>query len=199
MFFKFLSLLWGSPGRVGGFAPGWSQHRWLRKPSLSEEPPLTAVLSLGQYDCTHQQHSCPGPICLPAPALRPPTPEDQQILLAYWSSCDPASESRAAGWTRTVWAPRAQAPKLGPTASQPLPLLTPIGTGIWFKLALSFKALEVKTQWIGVQQSWAIGLVMLVRLKQGTCPGFRRRKWQPTPVFLPRESRGQRSLVGCCA
>ena len=24
-----------------------------------------------------------------------------------------------------------------------------------------------------------------------------RRKWQPTPVFLPRESRGQRSLVGC--
>ena len=25
-----------------------------------------------------------------------------------------------------------------------------------------------------------------------------RRKWQPTPVFLPRGSRGQRSLVGCC-
>ena len=25
-----------------------------------------------------------------------------------------------------------------------------------------------------------------------------RRKWQSTPVFLPRESRGQRSLVGCC-
>ena len=24
-----------------------------------------------------------------------------------------------------------------------------------------------------------------------------RRKWQPTPVFLPRESQGQRSLVGC--
>ena len=24
-----------------------------------------------------------------------------------------------------------------------------------------------------------------------------RRKWQPTPVFLPRESCGQRSLVGC--
>ena len=24
------------------------------------------------------------------------------------------------------------------------------------------------------------------------------RKWQPTPVFLPRESQGQRSLVGCC-
>ena len=25
-----------------------------------------------------------------------------------------------------------------------------------------------------------------------------RRKWQPTPVFLPGESRGQWSLVGCC-
>ena len=26
----------------------------------------------------------------------------------------------------------------------------------------------------------------------------RRRNWQPTPVFLPRESHGQRSLGGCC-
>ena len=25
-----------------------------------------------------------------------------------------------------------------------------------------------------------------------------RRKWQPTPGFLPREFCGQRSLVGCC-
>ena len=25
-----------------------------------------------------------------------------------------------------------------------------------------------------------------------------RRKWQPTPVFLPGESQGQESLVGCC-
>ena len=24
-----------------------------------------------------------------------------------------------------------------------------------------------------------------------------RRKWQPTPVFLPEESQGQRSLIGC--
>ena len=31
-------------------------------------------------------------------------------------------------------------------------------------------------------------------------PGFDpwRRKWQPTPVFLPGESQGWRSLVGCC-
>ena len=27
---------------------------------------------------------------------------------------------------------------------------------------------------------------------------FWRRKWQPTPVLLPGEFHGQRSLVGCC-
>ena len=27
---------------------------------------------------------------------------------------------------------------------------------------------------------------------------FWRRNWQPTPVFLPRESQGWGSLVGCC-
>ena len=34
----------------------------------------------------------------------------------------------------------------------------------------------------------------------GLIPGLGRkwrRKWQPTPVFLPGESQGQRSLVGC--
>ena len=25
-----------------------------------------------------------------------------------------------------------------------------------------------------------------------------RRKWQPTPIFLPGESQGRESLVGCC-
>ena len=25
-----------------------------------------------------------------------------------------------------------------------------------------------------------------------------RRKWQPTPVFLPGESQGRGSLIGCC-
>ena len=32
---------------------------------------------------------------------------------------------------------------------------------------------------------------------QGSGPFLWRRKWQPTPVFLPGESQGQRSLVGC--
>ena len=30
-----------------------------------------------------------------------------------------------------------------------------------------------------------------------SAPGSGRRKWQPTPVFLPGESYGQRSLAGC--
>ena len=30
------------------------------------------------------------------------------------------------------------------------------------------------------------------------CWRRRRRKWQPTPVFLPGKSQGQGSLVGCC-
>ena len=37
----------------------------------------------------------------------------------------------------------------------------------------------------------------------GLIPGLGRfpwrRAWQPTPVFLPEESRGQRSLAGCSA
>ena len=30
----------------------------------------------------------------------------------------------------------------------------------------------------------------------GSVPGSERRKWQPTPGFLPGKSHGQRSLVG---
>ena len=39
-------------------------------------------------------------------------------------------------------------------------------------------------------------LILVYYLDVGLYPW--RRKWQPTPVFLPRESCGQRSLVGCC-
>ena len=33
---------------------------------------------------------------------------------------------------------------------------------------------------------------------EATSAFFWRRKWQPTPVFLPGESQGRGSLVGCC-
>ena len=43
----------------------------------------------------------------------------------------------------------------------------------------------------GVAKSWT-------RLRDFTFPFMHwRRKWQPTPVFLPGESQGQRSLLGC--
>ena len=41
-----------------------------------------------------------------------------------------------------------------------------------------------------VGDDWATSLWLFIFMHQ-------RRKWQPTPVFLPRESQGQRSLVGC--
>ena len=44
----------------------------------------------------------------------------------------------------------------------------------------------------GVAQS----RTQLKRLSMHACM-YWRRKWQPTPVFLPGESQGQKSLVGC--
>ena len=41
-----------------------------------------------------------------------------------------------------------------------------------------------------VRHDWATSLSLFTFMHW-------RRKWQPTPVFLPGESRGRRSLVGC--
>ena len=38
---------------------------------------------------------------------------------------------------------------------------------------------------------------MIPKLLEEYNAGYWRRKWQPTPVFLPGESQGQGSLVGC--
>ena len=43
---------------------------------------------------------------------------------------------------------------------------------------------------LGVRQDWATSLSLSTFLHW-------RRKWQPTPVFLPGESWGRGSLVGC--
>ena len=42
-----------------------------------------------------------------------------------------------------------------------------------------------------VRHDWATSLSLFTFLHW-------RRKWQPIPVFLPGESQGRRSLVGCC-
>ena len=52
-----------------------------------------------------------------------------------------------------------------------------------------------------VAQQWRIRLQCRRHKRHGFDPWVRkiswRRKWQPTPVFLPEESHGQRNLVGC--
>ena len=45
--------------------------------------------------------------------------------------------------------------------------------------------------WWRVGHGWATSLSLFAFVHW-------RRKWQPTPVFLPGESLGQQSLVGCC-
>ena len=42
-----------------------------------------------------------------------------------------------------------------------------------------------------VRHNWATSLSLFTFMHW-------RRKWQPTPVFLPGQSQGQGSLVGCC-
>ena len=59
-----------------------------------------------------------------------------------------------------------------------------------------------------IQDWFPLGLTGLILLSKGPSRVFSnttvqkyqfwRRKWQPTPVFLPGESQGQGSLVGCC-
>ena len=44
---------------------------------------------------------------------------------------------------------------------------------------------------LGIGQDWVTSLSLFTFMHW-------RRKWQPIPVILPRESQGQGSLVGCC-
>ena len=50
--------------------------------------------------------------------------------------------------------------------------------------------------WLQSMGSWRVGHDWLTSLSLFTFMHWRR-KWQPTPVFLPGESQGQGSLVGC--
>ena len=45
-------------------------------------------------------------------------------------------------------------------------------------------------EWLRVGHDWVTSLSLFTFMHW-------RRKWQPTPVFLPGESQGQQSLVGC--
>ena len=50
--------------------------------------------------------------------------------------------------------------------------------------------------WVAVHRV-AQSRTQLKRLSMHACMHWRR-NWQPTPVFLPGESQGQQSLMGCC-
>ena len=50
--------------------------------------------------------------------------------------------------------------------------------------------------WLRSMGSWRVGYDWATSLSLFTFMHWRR-KWQPTPMFLPGESPGQRSLVGC--
>ena len=68
--------------------------------------------------------------------------------------------------------------------SSPRPLLTSLS--IFFFSLLEITAPLCNCLWKWPKRLWLKGKVW-------------RRKWQPTPVFLPGESHGQRSLVGYCS
>ena len=69
-------------------------------------------------------------------------------------------------------------------------------------MATHFSTLACKIPWteepgrlqslgsLRVRHNWATSLLFFTFMHW-------RRKWQPTPVFLPQESQGWRSLVGC--
>ena len=56
---------------------------------------------------------------------------------------------------------------------------------------LQYSCLERSMGSLRVGHNWATSLSLFTFM-------YWRRKRQPTPVFLPGESQGQRSLVGCC-
>ena len=72
------------------------------------------------------------------------------------------------------------------------------------KPSVPLKGRRILGTWAGLPGGSEVKVSACVCLQCGR-PGFDswvwkifwRRKWQPTPVFLPGESHGQRSLAGC--
>ena len=64
------------------------------------------------------------------------------------------------------------------------------GTATHFSI-LAWRILWTSMGSLRVRHNWATSLSFFTLMHW-------RRKWQPTPVFLPGASQGQGSLVGCC-
>ena len=93
--------------------------------------------------------------------------------------------------------------------------LLPVGTHIWEPLSLNLYAILRRGQWhplqyCSLENPWLeepgrLQSMGSVRVGHDWVTSFSlftfmhwRRKWQPTPMFLPGESQGRGSLVGCC-
>ena len=58
------------------------------------------------------------------------------------------------------------------------------------------RSLPLDLLWCSITKSLSKKIFYSLKVKSVLLPW--RRKWQPTPVFLPGESYGWRNLVGCC-
>ena len=85
---------------------------------------------------------------------------------------------------------------------QPIPVFLPgesQGWGAWWATVYGVAQSRTRLKWLSSSSSgsmlrvgydWASSLSLFTFMHW-------RRKWQPTPVFLPGESQGRGSLVGC--
>ena len=86
-------------------------------------------------------------------------------------------------------------------------LENPRDGGAWWTAVYGVSQSRTQLKWLGSSSSMIMGLPSWLSGKESTCRRLRfdpwvgtvpwRRKLQPTPVFLPGGSHGQRSLVGC--
>ena len=73
-------------------------------------------------------------------------------------------------------------------------LENPRDRGAWWAAVYGVEQSRTWLKWLSSSSSnskWVTSLPLFTFMHW-------RRKWQPTPVFLPGESQGQGSLVGCC-
>ena len=105
-----------------------------------------------------------------------------------FSSCSQSSPASGSFQMSQLFASGGQS--IGVSASTSV---LPVNTQDWFPLGW--------TGWISLQSKGLSRVFSNITVKKHQLFGVQlslgRRKWQPTPVFLPGESCGQRSLVGC--
>ena len=69
--------------------------------------------------------------------------------------------------------------------------MAPYSSTLAWKMPWTEEPLRLQSMgWLRVGHDWATSLSLFTFMHW-------RRKWQPTPVFLPGKSHGRRSLVGC--